>query len=77
MPEELGVKGHAFTDVGSLWELDNPGIVDDGSKIRGTAGVGVSWRSPLGPIRVDLATPYLEEDFDETEAFRFSFGTRF
>ena len=79
LPEELGVKGHAFNDIGSLWELDDTGatgLADDNS-LRASAGVGVSWRSPFGPIRVDLAQPYLKEDYDVEEFFRFNFGTRF
>jgi len=39
--------------------------------------VGVSWRSPFGPIRVDLAQAVVKENFDKEELFRFSFGTRF
>jgi len=79
LPEEMGIKGHGFTDIGSLWDADDssgPGIRDENS-LRGAAGIGVSWRSPLGPIRVDLSAPYLEEDYDRTEVFRFNFGTRF
>ncbi len=78
LPEELGVAGHAFTDFGSLFSLDDSGAsILDESSLRAAAGVGVSWRSPLGPVRVDFAQPYLEEDFDIDEVFRFSFGTRF
>ncbi len=78
LPEELGVKGHVFTDFGSLYDIDETGpeILDE-SSIRASAGVGLSWRSPLGPLRVDFAVPYAKEDYDEEEAFRFSFGTRF
>lgn len=79
LPEELGIKGHGFTDLGSLWDIDNAsgGDVEDVNSLRATAGVGISWRSPLGPVRVDLAVPYLDEDFDKDEVFRFNFGTRF
>ncbi len=79
LPDELGVKGHLFTDFGSLWGLDDASgfnIVDD-SSIRAAAGVGVSWRSPFGPIRIDYALPYADEEYDSKESFRFSFGTRF
>jgi outer membrane protein insertion porin family len=51
-------------------------LVDDNS-IRLSVGAGISWRSPLGPIRVDLAFPILKESYDKKEEFRFSFGTRF
>ncbi len=78
LPKELGIKGHTFSDIGSLWDVDETGIsIQEDSSLRAAAGVGVSWRSPFGPIRVDLALPYLKEDYDETESFRFDFGTRF
>lgn len=78
LPEEYGVAGHLFNDVGSLWGIDEQGggILDENS-FRSAAGLGLSWRSPMGPIRVDLAFPYVKEDFDKEENFRFSFGTRF
>ena len=78
LPEELGIAGHAFSDFGSLYDIDETGpeILDE-SSLRLSAGVGISWRSPLGPVRVDFAQPIIDEDFDEDEVFRFSFGTRF
>lgn len=78
LPKEMGIKGHTFTDFGSLWDIDETGVeVQDESSIRASAGVGVSWRSPFGPIRLDFAFPYSKEDYDEEEKFRFDFGTRF
>lgn len=78
LPEELGVMGHLFSDFGTLYTLDDTGagIVDE-SSIRVSAGVGMSWRSPFGPIRLDFSAPIAKEDFDEKEVFRFDFGTRF
>ena len=81
LPDEFGVTGHTFTDIGTLSDVDATPItgeqlVDDNS-IRVAAGFGISWRSPLGPIRVDLAFPIVKEDYDKVEEFRFSFGTRF
>lgn len=78
LPKELGISGRVFSDMGVASGLDisGPEIRDTGS-IRASAGVGVSWRSPFGPIRIDFAIPYLKEDFDKTENFRFSFGTKF
>jgi outer membrane protein insertion porin family len=78
LPEELGVLGHAFSDFGSLSDVDSKGpeVVDD-SMVRVSVGVGVSWKSPFGPIRADFAKPVAKEDYDQTESFRFNFGTRF
>lgn len=77
--EDLGLKGHTFSDFGSLWSLDDVSGVDivDESSLRASGGIGVSWRSPMGPIRIDLAQPFLKKDYDKKENFRFSFGTRF
>ncbi len=41
------------------------------------AGFGVSWKSPFGLINVDLADPVLKRRYDQTQIFRFGFGTRF
>jgi outer membrane protein insertion porin family len=78
LPKELGVLGFAFTDFGTLTGLDfsDPRIADTGS-IRVSTGVGLGWRSPFGPIRIDFAVPLVDEDFDDTELVRFNFGTRF
>lgn len=78
LPKELGIRGHTFNDVGSLFDIDETGTdILDESSLRAAAGVGLSWRSPFGPIRIDFAVPYLKEDYDEEEQFRFDFGTRF
>jgi len=78
LPKEFGIVGKVFTDVGTLTKVDESGptVVDTG-RIRASAGVGLAWRSPFGPIRVDLATPYIRDKEDIKELFRFSFGTRF
>ena len=86
LPEELGFTGSVFTDMGTLFDVDETDTVnDDGSvsrvldesSIRASLGAGVSWKSPMGPIRIDFAYPFMDEAFDQTENIRFSFGTRF
>ena len=49
----------------------------DENAIRASLGLGMSWRSPFGPVRVDFAVPVVKEDYDEEKNFRFNFGTRF
>ncbi len=51
-------------------------VLDDTS-IRAAAGFGVIWKSPFGPLRADFAWPLAQEDYDDTQVFRFSGGTRF
>ncbi|MBL6455067.1 outer membrane protein assembly factor BamA [Belnapia sp. T6] len=77
LPAELGLVGRAFVDVGSLSQtVKGVGVVDDTSPRVG-AGVGVSWRSPFGLINIDLAQAVVKKSYDETQIFRFGFGTRF
>jgi outer membrane protein insertion porin family len=93
LPKELGITGRVFTDFGTLYSNDqknlvltpaqlaaNGGIqplILDSAAVRATAGFGVSWKSPVGPVRLDLAYPIKKESFDKTQLFHVSFGTRF
>jgi outer membrane protein insertion porin family len=78
LPAELGVNGHAFTDVGTLTHsgATGPNVRDSGS-LRVAPGLGVQWRSPLGPIGLDLSYPVVKESYDKVEEIHFNFGTRF
>jgi len=90
LSEELGLTGLAFIDAGSLFDVEGtsvgstipPGLTTpdqilDENSIRMAGGIGLVWRSPLGPLRLEFSQAILKEDFDKTEVFRFSFGTRF
>lgn len=78
LPNEIGLLGRVFTQAGSLARVDasGPGLADVGS-VRVSAGFGMAWSSPFGPIQVDWATALKKEEFDETQAIFLSFGTRF
>ena len=79
LPEELGISGKAFSDAGVIGKPD--GVVDSeinfSSALRASAGVGLVWKSPMGPVSIDLAQPLIKENFDKDEIFRFNFGTQF
>ncbi len=78
LPEEFGILGNLFTDAGAVAIPVEKGFgIDNSNAPRVVVGVGVSWDSPFGPIRLDLAKPVVKEDFDQTESFRFDVGTRF
>ncbi len=42
-----------------------------------SVGVGVSWNSPFGPFRFDLAKALLKQPGDDTQLFQFNVGTQF
>lgn len=81
LPKELGINGVLFSDNGTLTGVDeinkrNSTIVDTGS-IRSSYGFSLVWSSPMGPIRLDFSKIARKEDHDETQNFRFNFGTNF
>jgi outer membrane protein insertion porin family len=78
LPEDLGFLGEVFVDAGNLWDVQASGSdVSDPNLVRVSAGVGVSWASPFGPIRVDLAKAIIKSQYDNTQIFQFNFGTQF
>ena len=77
---DLGFRGAVFADAGSLWgsEYENdPGVIGVDASLRASAGVGLIWASPFGPLRVNYAHPLAKEDFDELQEFSFGFSSRF
>jgi outer membrane protein insertion porin family len=87
LPKDSGVKVAAFVDSGSLWNYRGPTslpttgetltLSNNNMFINSSAGVGLLWASPFGPIRFDLAYPITKQPFDRTQIFRFSGGTSF
>jgi outer membrane protein insertion porin family len=57
--------------------LDNEDI--DIAQIRTSAGIGLSWISPVGPLRFAWAKPLKKFAKDETrmQPFQFQIGTAF
>jgi outer membrane protein insertion porin family len=85
---DLGLSGRAFLDVGGLTNSSfrpgscviSPGVscqVEASSAPRAGAGVGISWRTAFGLINIDLTPFVYKQPGDETQIFRFGFGTRF
>ena len=66
-----------FIDVGNVWGVDYSSSISDSNIIRSSAGVGVDWFTPIGPLNFSLAQPINKADTDSTETFRFNLGTTF
>ena len=77
LPNEFGVRGQVFNDFGSLGQTEKRFAgVRDVDSIRMSLGVGLGWRSPIGPITISIAKPVLDESFDKRQPIQFSFGAR-
>ena len=66
-----------FLDAGNVWGVDYDSSINDSSKIRSAAGIGVDWLTPIGPLNFSLSQPISKADTDKTESFRFNIGTSF
>ena len=62
----------AFIDGGAAFEDSI-----NGSDLRYSAGIGVLWISPFGPLSASLAVPLNEGDNEQTEKFQFGMGSSF
>jgi outer membrane protein insertion porin family len=52
-------------------------FLGDSIKPRLSVGIGVNWRSPFGPFRIDVAKALLKEPGDDTKLITFNVGTQF
>ncbi|GHA42331.1 outer membrane protein assembly factor BamA [Amylibacter ulvae] len=82
LPEEYGIYGGVFYDVGSVWGIDDTFGVDlngedDSAIIRSAVGFSIFWDTAIGPLRFNFAKPLKKQAYDETETFRFTVDTRF
>lgn len=64
----------AFFDAGRVFGDDESISAGD---LRYSTGVGVSWFSPFGPLKLVLAKPLNEEEGDQTQTLQFQFGQQF
>ncbi|MDX2027498.1 MAG: outer membrane protein assembly factor BamA [Alphaproteobacteria bacterium] len=81
LPPDLGLTGHLFVDAAMLGSLDEQSVpgrtfVDDQS-LRLSSGIGLTWQSPFGPVRLDYAQPLMYKSYDKLQYIHFSFGAKF
>jgi outer membrane protein insertion porin family len=90
LPESYGINASLFTDFGTLGRLDTPvdrtcpaikfsGIpcLKDNLAFRASAGISVQWRSPFGPVQIDIAMPFVKTKYDRPRILNFTGGTGF
>ena len=78
LPDDLGLGGLIFADIGTIYNQSSSALnINDESSLRASAGIGLSWLSPFGPVKFYLSKAILKENYDKKEIFRFSFGTTY
>ncbi len=73
-----------FTDLGQVTTTDNSGCpggegnhVADPCGWKYSAGLGLSWESPMGPLQLSYGRALNAKDGDQKQAFQFQIGTGF
>ena len=68
------LRGFAFVDAGGIYA---PNEAIQLSEMRASFGVGISWISPVGPLRLAFARPLSKFDADKMQSIQFQIGTTF
>lgn len=71
---QSSVRMSAFVDAGNVFAKLHSFKAD---QLRSSAGIGLEWLSPIGPLSFSLAKPLNQKPGDHTQIFQFSIGTYF
>ena len=71
---DKSVRLSLFVDAGMVYGQGEPFSLGE---LRYSAGLAVSWFSPIGPLKFSLANPLKKKEGDKLERFQFLLGTVF
>jgi outer membrane protein insertion porin family len=63
-----------YADLGNVWG-ENEQLT--ASSLRASAGVGLTWVSPVGPLKLSYGTPLRKQPTDRIQRLQFQIGTAF
>lgn len=73
LSKSMGLKGLLFYDIGNVWEDSG----DYFSEMRHSAGAGIRWNSPLGPLRFEWGYNLSPQHDERQSVFEFTIGSAF
>jgi outer membrane protein insertion porin family len=71
---DKAVRASVFADVGQIWTNGNQSEFES---FRYSAGVGIAWNSPIGPLKFSYAIPLNAKEGDREQRFQFQAGNAF
>lgn len=83
LPEEYGLSGGLFYDVGTVWGLDNTTVAagntlhHDEASLRHVVGASLFWTTAIGPLRFNFTRALQKEEHDKDRFFEFTIATEF
>ena len=73
LPDEYGITGGAFYDIGAIWGIDKSSaagpLSSTGFKDRHAVGISLFWTSPFGPIRMNFSRAIRKQSGDIEQQF--------
>jgi outer membrane protein insertion porin family len=72
--QDRTLRWFTFFDAGNVFAEGSPMKVGD---LRYSVGLGLSWISPVGPLKISFARPLNAKPEDKKQAFQFQIGTGF
>ena len=81
LPEEYGMSGGVFYDIGSLWGIDydygSTFVEYSGQNWRQVVGFSLFWDTVLGPLRFNFTKALKKQAMDEEQTFEITVSTKF
>lgn len=83
LPEEYGIRGGVFYDVGNLWDLADVNlgtgntVSGESGSFRHVIGVSIYWDTPLGPLQFNISDAIKKETYDREQKFEVTLQTQF
>jgi outer membrane protein insertion porin family len=75
MKNDKSVRLSTFLDGGTVW--GSGGVRPELEGLRYSAGLAVTWISPMGPLKISVAQPLNAQPGDNIQRFQFQFGQQF
>ena len=83
LPEEYGIRGGVFYDVGNLWDPADVNlgtgntVSGESGSFRHVIGVSIYWDTPLGPLQFNISDAIKKKTYDREQKFEVTLQTQF
>lgn len=81
LPDEYGLSGGAFYDMGAIWDVNTANaagpVLSNSFKPRHVVGVSLIWQSPFGPLRFNFSHALQKESTDKEQTFDLTIASSF
>ena len=68
------LRAFGYLDIGNVWGANQDITLDS---LRASGGIGMSWLSPVGPLKLSYGVPIQQKPGDRIQKLQFQIGTAF